>query len=469
MQLAQAFGIGDKEVVSLVGGGGKTTVMFRLAEELAEEGKRVVTTTTTRIFADQIALAPQHIVATDPEQAVRDVRDALREQKHVLVIGPGNPAEPGKAPGVAPELVDWIAGLDEVDVVIDEADGSRMRPLKAPGEHEPVIPSSTTLLVPVAGVDAIGAPLDDEHVHRAALAAALAGVPPGTIVDARILANIIAGAEGGLKNRPPHARVIPLINKAANVAQLLSGREIARELLRSSVAIEAVAIGAARTPSMPVAELHRRVAAIVLAAGGSTRMEGELKQLLPWAGTTLVRHTVLVAQHAEVSEVLVVVGQRAAEVRAQVEGTGARVIENQAWAEGRSTSVRAGLQALGPEIAAAIFVNADQPFLTPAVVDALLQRYFHTLAPIVVPRYEGQAGSPVLFDRSLFGDLRTLTGESGGKRILEARRDEAEFVNIVNTRAAMDVDTPEQYLAALAEAQANPLEGIMSTVSHGER
>ncbi|MGE5138799.1 MAG: selenium cofactor biosynthesis protein YqeC [Rudaea sp.] len=469
MQLVQAFGIGDKEVVSLVGGGGKTTVMFRLAEELADEGKGVVTTTTTRIFAAQINLAPQHIVARDPEQAVRDVRAALREQKHVLVIGAGNPAEPEKAPGIAPELVDRIAGLDEVDVVIDEADGSRMRPLKAPGEHEPVIPSSTTLLVPLAGVDAAGAPLDDEHVHRASLAAALAGVPPGTTVDARIIAAILASPAGGLKNRPPNARVIPLINKAANVAQLLTGREIAWELLRSAPDMAAVAVGAAGNASMPVAELHRRVAAIVLAAGGSTRMQGELKQLLPWAGSTLVRHTVLVARQAEISEVLVVVGQRAAEVRAQVEGTGARVIENQAWAEGRSTSVRAGLDALVPEIAAAVFVNADQPFLTPAVVNALVQRYFHTLASVVAPRYEGQTGSPVLFDRSLFGELRTLTGESGGKRVLEARRDEAEFVNVVNTRAAMDIDTPEQYRAALAEAQANPLEGIMSTVSHGER
>jgi molybdenum cofactor cytidylyltransferase len=481
MQIAQALGIKNKDVVSLVGGGGKTTTMFQMAEELVEQGKRVVTTTTTRIFAAQIKLAPFHICAENDEEALRDLRAALKEHPHVLVIGTTNeegrrsPSTPqvsgprcpersrgGKAFGVEPALVDKIAALEQVDVVINEADGSRMHPFKAPGDHEPVIPDSTTLLIPVVGVDVIGAPLDDEHVHRAERVAALASVKLGTTVDPELVARVIAHPEGGLKNCPLHARVIPLINKTQNVAQLVAGRDLAGRLLRHD-AIDAVALGAVRNTALPIAELHQRVAAIVLAAGGSTRMQGQLKQLLSWGDATLVRHTVEVAQRAQVAETIVVVGRQAANVKQALAGIPLTAVFNPEWETGRASSVRAGLNALGSNIAAAIFINADQPFLTPQVVDTIVQRYAQTRAPIVVPIYAGQTGSPVLFAQELFDELRQLRGEDGGKKILQARRAQAERVNILNVRAATDVDTPEEYEVARAEAEANPAEGIFST------
>jgi molybdenum cofactor cytidylyltransferase len=105
---------------------------------------------------------------------------------------------------------------------------------------------------------------------------------------------------------------------------------------------------------------------------------------------------------------------------------------------------------LGKKISAAIFINADQPFLTPEVIDALLQRYRQTLARIVEPRCEDKGGSPVLFDRALFGELTGLRGESGGRQILNAHPDWAERVNISDTRAAIDIDTREDYERARA-------------------
>ena len=336
MELTRAFGIRPKEVVSFVGGGGKTTAMFRLAEEQAERGKRVVTTTTTRIFAAQIKLAPFHIRAESDEQALRDLRTALRDHSHVLVIG--KTSEEGKAFGVGPALVDRIIEMDEVDIVLNEADGSRMRPFKAPGAHEPVIPASTTLLVPVAGIDVIGAPLDDEHVHRAERVAELAGMKIGTTIEPELIARVIANKHGGLKNRPPSARVIPLINKAQNVAQLLIGRDIAGQLLLSD-SMDAVAIGAAKNAALPVAEVHRRVAAVVLAAGGSTRMRGPLKQLLPWGDSTLIRHTLDLVSRAQVAEIIVVVGRQAEEVKRELAASAScvrcRIVDNPEWEKGR--------------------------------------------------------------------------------------------------------------------------------------
>ena len=134
--------------------------MFRLADELVADGGRVVTTTTTRIFSSQIVLAPHHIVHARG-QATRQLVDSLTQQlthhPHTLVVGEPD-HDIGKAFGVASDVVAAIAAMPGVDFILNEADGSRMRPFKAPADHEPVVPECTTILVPVAGVDALGRP-----------------------------------------------------------------------------------------------------------------------------------------------------------------------------------------------------------------------------------------------------------------------------------------------------------------------
>src|SRR5581483_9994360 len=338
------------------------------------------TTTTTRIFAAQIQLAPQYIFATNTEQTLRGVRDALDAYPHVLVIGATS--QEGKAFGIEPALVDALIAQNQVDVVLIEADGSRMRPFKAPGEHEPVIPRSTTLLVPVVGIDALGQPLNDVHVHRAELVAQRLGIPLGSILNTHHIAQLVAHPQGGLKNKPDLARAIPLINKVHSENQLESAREIANQLLQYK-AIDGVAIGAVKNEAQPVTEFIQRVAALILAAGGSTRMQGAVKQLLPWGDSTLVRNAVNLAQQAHVSEIIVVIGNHASEVEQQVTGTKARVVHNPDWASGRASSIRVGIRALHPKTAAAILINADQPFLPSQVIDSIIHHYNTTLAPIV--------------------------------------------------------------------------------------
>jgi molybdenum cofactor cytidylyltransferase len=445
MQLTQAFGIRDKEVVALVGGGGKTTTMLRLADELVTQGKRVVVTTTTRIFAAQIRLAPYHLFARDAAQALREVQAALPMHPCVLVIGAAS--GDGKAFGIEPAWIDALIALDDVDAVLVEADGSRMRPFKAPAEHEPVLASATTLLVPVVGIAAVGKALNDEHVHRAELVAQLAGIPLHTVLEPAHIARVLGHAQGGLKNRPPHARVIPLINQVEEDAQRARALEIARHLLQND-AIDAVAIGAVKHAQSPVSSLESCVAAIILAAGGSTRMRGDTKQLLRWGEGTLVQNAVQIAARAGVSEIIVVTGNRADAVTNALEGMPARIVRNPDWASGRASSVRAGIQALSAKTAAAVFINADQPFLTPQVIDALLARYAATRAPIVAPTFEGQTGSPVLFARTLFDELASLRGDVGGKAMFETYRAQMETIPIADARAAIDVDTPEDYAHA---------------------
>lgn len=238
------------EVVALVGGGGKTSAMFRLAREIVDSGGRAITTTTTRIFAAQIALAPAHVSAAD---ATRErVSALLAAHGHVLVIGPTNPGT-GKADGVSLDLFRSLRRWFPDVCILNEADGSRMRPFKAPAGHEPVIPAETTLVVVVVGADVLGKPLDGEHVHRPELVSALSGARPGTPITPEIVARVLAHPEGGRKGVPAGARVVALINKVESLPDRAPARETAERLLREP-AIHSVVLTTLRGEA-PVIEL----------------------------------------------------------------------------------------------------------------------------------------------------------------------------------------------------------------------
>jgi len=241
--LSDALGVTAGEVVALVGGGGKTTIMFRLAREAVERGGQAITTTTTRIFGAQIALSPAHVPAAE---ATRErVAAELAAHGQVLVIGETD-TESGKAEGVSVELFAKLRAWFPSACLVNEADGSRMRPFKAPARHEPVIPAETTLVVMVVGADILGKPLDAEHVHRPELVEKLSGAPLGSVITPEVVARTLAHPEGGRKGVPPGARVVALINKVESLRDQAPARETARLLLRES-AIHSVVLAAART------------------------------------------------------------------------------------------------------------------------------------------------------------------------------------------------------------------------------
>jgi probable selenium-dependent hydroxylase accessory protein YqeC len=251
--LADALGMKRAEVVALVGGGGKSTAMFRLAREMAERGGRALTTTTTRIFGTQIALAPAHVAAAGLTR--EGVFAALAAHGNVLVIG-DTETSTGKAEGVSLELFTrlraWCPGV----CILNEADGSRMRPFKAPAGHEPVIPVETTLVVAVVGADVFGEPLDDDHVHRAGLVSALSGAALGSPITPEVVARVLVQPEGGRKGVPAGARCSILINKVETLPDREPAHETANRLLRDG-AVDSVVLATLRGEA-PVLEIRTR-------------------------------------------------------------------------------------------------------------------------------------------------------------------------------------------------------------------
>ena len=253
VRLVDALELKPADIIAVVGGGGKTTAMFRLAQEIADRGGLAITTTTTRIFGAQVALSPAHVMAAD---ATRERIDAaLARHRQVLVVGVTEEST-GKAEGVSLELFRQLRDWFPDACLLNEADGSRMRPFKAPAGHEPVIPAETTLVIPLVGADVLGAPLDAEHVHRPELVSALSGAALGAAVTPAVVARVLGHPDGGRKGTPPGARVAAIVNKVDRLPDLAPAREAAA-LLLADAAVERVLLTAVRAPD-PVVEVHRR-------------------------------------------------------------------------------------------------------------------------------------------------------------------------------------------------------------------
>ncbi len=195
------------------------------------------------------------------------------------------------------------------------------------------------------------------------------------------------------------------------------------------------------------------IAGILLAAGRSQRM-GQPKLLLPWRGVPLVRHVAQIALDSNLDELLVVVGHRADHVRAALEGLPVRIVHNASFLEGQSTSIQAGVQALRQDTEAVAVMLGDQPLLEPATVNMLLAAYKVSAAPIVVPRYKGRRGNPVVLEQSLFPALLALTGDEGARPILRKQEAQIHWVDVADEGILLDVDTPEMF-ASVVERVSN--------------
>ncbi len=218
-------------VVSFVGGGGKTSLMFHLAHQLSRAGKRVLTTTTTKLFVPTPDQSQIVLINVDPEAILSQTPSRLHKSNHITAAAVYL-VDSGKLQGFAPESIRIFQESGLFDWILVEADGAARRPLKAPAGHEPVVPSNTTVLVSVAGLEVLGKPLTEELVFRSELAVKLMGLALGEVITESALARLIAHPLGSFKGAPSQARRLIFLNKADSPERRDYGARVAEQLRR---------------------------------------------------------------------------------------------------------------------------------------------------------------------------------------------------------------------------------------------
>ena len=191
------------------------------------------------------------------------------------------------------------------------------------------------------------------------------------------------------------------------------------------------------------------VAALILAAGRSTRM-GSNKLLEELHGKPLVRHVAEAALASKAQPVFVITGHESERVRAALDGLDLRFIYNPDYADGLSTSLKAGVAAFPAEVTGVVVLLGDMPLVTSEAINAVIVAYEASPQSIAaVPVYDGEWGNPVLLSRGLFNAVQELEGDAGARTLLSLRTSEGSEVPVPNNAVLIDLDTPE----ALAKAR----------------
>lgn len=239
MLISKALNLKEKAFISLVGAGGKSTLFNRLAEELLLKNRRMILTTTTKMYTWQLApfIKKGRLIEGHNEETIRESIEKYfslkRKGGRLAVIGKKiEDNEEEKISGPPPDWLDKWWGEDLVDFILIEADGASGRPVKAPAPHEPVIPLSTTDLVGVIGIDALGLPLQEENVFRSEIFSQITGLKLGEKIGIEALTLLICHPKGLFKEVPPGCRRHLFINKVEDSNSIEIAEELAFEVLK---------------------------------------------------------------------------------------------------------------------------------------------------------------------------------------------------------------------------------------------
>jgi molybdenum cofactor cytidylyltransferase len=427
-------------MVAFAGAGGKTSAMFRTAHELAPG----LVTTTTHLGAWQASMANIQFI-WNPDDPMPEM-EATLAGGITLVTGSLDKSTERYRGLTTPQLekLRQLAGYHTLPLLI-EADGARQKALKAPAEHEPVIPEFVDTVVVVAGLSSLDQPLTEEHVHRAERFSALSGLEMGATITPKAVINVLTHPDGGLKNIPAGARRVALLNQADTATLQSQANEIGQALLSAYDSAVVANMDLAMTGE-PVIAVKENIAGIILAGGKSSRY-GRTKQLLDYHGQPFIRVVAETALRAGLSPVIVVTGADAEQVEAAISGLPIRIVHNPDWENGQSTSIRAGITEIelpySRKAGGAIFLLADQPQVSAEVLRALVERHSQDLPAVLAPYVFDQRANPVLFDRVTFQDLLALQGDTGGRAVFS--KFNPRYMNWYDRRLLLDVDTPEDY------------------------
>ena len=432
MKLRQAFEIVRGDVAAFIGAGGKTSLLVGLGYELAESGWRVLATTTTALAVEQLDLFPCAMPAYADAQAISG---ALNEHQFVLLY---DTIRQGHVYGPALEWMPKLLDTVDSDALLVKADTSAGRPFKAPRDNEQRIPSETSLVVPVASLNAVGKPLDEDHIYNPQPMIDKYGFAANSPVKSPWLAQVLRDEELGLKGTPPRARVVAFLNQTPARGCLRGRARMIARLALQSKRIDAVALGSVRAAE-PVYEAQRRVGVIVLAGGRSA--------LLPWGkGRTIIAHIAEQFIRSRMDPICAVTGFCASDVKAAVEPLGIKTVHNRRHKTGGTlSSLQAGLRAMPDHAAAALVALGDQPRIQPKVIYQILSAYAGGAGDLLIPSYQMRRGHPILIGRRYWPEILKLPQTGSLRDIIHAHDDRIRNVIVDTDSVLHDVNTPEDY------------------------
>ncbi len=223
-----AFNVNGHQLISLVGGGGKTSTMFGIAQALVLNNYTAITTTTTHIAVPTEEQTPYIYARPEGGLEIDKIKDLVKEYKHITVV---NRTEDGqKVFGITAEEVDALFAADICDCIICEADGASQRPVKCPRETEPVFPASTTITIPVVGMDALYAVIGSEKTFRDEYICKVTGLSIGDELGEDAIAKIVTDEHGLIQYAPKTSAVIPFLNKI-DITGRRAGEDLAKTIL----------------------------------------------------------------------------------------------------------------------------------------------------------------------------------------------------------------------------------------------
>ena len=410
-------------VIAAVGGGGKTSLIFRLMESFTSIGKKVIVTTTTHM-----AYEPERSFVEDGD--TDKICDQLKNFGYTVAAGLDR--SKGKVGCLPKEKLSELKKL--CDVLLIEADGAKRLPLKVPGEWEPVIPEFVDIVIGVIGMDALGEPIR-KTCHRPEKVSAFLGKGIEEAVTEDDIVKI-AISEEGLRKCVGERKYRILLNKAD-----LSGKDNIAEYMAGK--LEEYGVYTA-WGSLKKKEYHHicDLSLIMLAAGNSRRF-GSNKLLYEIGGVPMYLRTLYKLQKAasELGNCEIIVVTQYEEIAAKAQESGARVLINPHPERGISSSMQIGLAA-AQESSACLFTVSDQPWLTAETIVDLVHKFLAEHKGMACTLLGVKTGNPCIFSRKYYQELQEITGDKGGKQIINRHPDDVTYLEMKDARELVDIDTP---------------------------
>ena len=385
----------EHAVVSVVGAGGKTSLIFAWARELASAGKNVVITTTTHMY-----------------------RPERMEEDGIRIVVSDDPERPDKVSAPPAEVLDSLR--DTADVVLIEADGSRRMPLKWPADREPVIPDYTDVTVCVAGLSALGRRTADVVYN----AEGLPDVLKRETADMNLIHAIVSSRDGGQKGVRGDFRVF--MNQVDDDIDRLAAA------YRMQQIFAVMGIQSAWGTLMPE---EPKIAVILEAAGNSTRFGSNKLLHIMDDGRPMIASIFDAVRPLDVyKKILVTQYDDIAEMAA-----GFDVVMNDRPDLGISRSMQLGLAAAG-DADACMFCVCDQPGLSTSTIKKLIEAYKKGTAGIVSLAWQGKMCNPKIFSSRYMEELMRLSGDTGGRQIIAAHKDDLLLIEAESEDEVKDID-----------------------------